>query len=436
MKTFKKSLSLFLCVCLFASIAVVAAFPASANYGDELHRPIVSEIVPSDVETQTFYFYMPEAWRNEYNDAYDGVSLDSCKAGIYWWEGTANCETAENQNGTGHGWPGYVITETDPSNPNVYVVKVPKDVYQIIFNNTVDGGSDQEAPIYTKAIQTVNVGTEFYSPGEDGYDFYPEGNDGFDGMIYVCNPNAIEINDYSGKETYKGVWFYYYGNGEYGINKERVEGEVYKDGKFPPYGLQIDESVEVEVGSVANITCNDNSATVEVEDPSIAEVIKDETLGTFSVKGLKAGTTKISFTVIKEKKDPDTGEVTRTPDTKYCTVTVKAKPAPKPPVVTKKANPMNVKAKALSVKLKNAKKKAQTFTAKKAFNFKKKAQGTVTYKKVSGDKKLSITKAGKITLKKVTKAKTYSFKVKVTAAGNKNYKTKSQTVTVTIKVKK
>ena len=306
MKTFKKSLSLFLCVCLFASIAVVAAFPASANYGDEVHRPLVTDVVPADEVTNTFYFYMPEAWRNEYNDAYDGASLDSCKAGIYWWDGTGSCEDAENQNGTGKGWPGHIIPDTDPADSNIFVVNVPIDVYTIIFNNTVDGGSDQDAPIYTKAIQTENIGTEFYSPAdengvtEDGYGFYPDGTDSFDGMIYVCNPKAISKNEFSGKETYRGVWFYYYGNGEYGINEEPVEGEIYSNGEFPPYGFDVDAEVEVEVGKETVIGCNDSDATAVVEDPSVAEVVKDEETGLFTVKGIAPGTTKVTFTLLKD----------------------------------------------------------------------------------------------------------------------------------------
>ena len=440
MKTFKKSLSLFLCVCLFASIAVVAALPASANYGDDPHRPLLTETV-KDVETNTYYFYMPESWKNEYNDVYDGKSLDSCKAGVYWWEGSFQCEDAANQNGTGQGWPGYVITETDPADSNIYVAKVPTDVFTIVFNNTVNGTNDPDNPAYTKAIQTSNIVTDYYFPEDDKYGFYPDGSlevvgPSFNNMIYVCNPKDTDINEFSGKETYNGIWLFYYGNGEYGVNKERVEGEVYKNGEFPPYGLQVAESVEVEVGSEEVILCNDNAATAEVEDASIATVTKDAS-GVVKVKGVKAGTTTVTFTLVKEVVDKETGETTTKVETAVCKVTVTAKPAPKPPTVTKKANTMNVKANTLSAKLKNAKKKAQTFTAKKAFKFAKKAQGAVTYKKVSGDSKLSIAKnTGKITLKKVTKAKTYKIKVKVTAAGNKNYKSKSQTVTVKIKVKK
>jgi hypothetical protein len=227
MKTFKRSLSLVLSLCILASMAMVAAVTASANYGDEVRRPVVSEVVNSDpenqVKTNTLRFYMPSAWRNDLNDRYDGTSLDSCVAGIYWWSGSYTSE--DNHEGLDSGWPGFAITKTDEADSNIFVVDVPTDATTIIFNNTVDGGQDQADPKYVKAIQTENINTEGYDPGKDPYGFYPNGTIdedddstwNFDGMIYVSNPKAIEKNEFSGKETYKGCWFYYYGDGKYGI---------------------------------------------------------------------------------------------------------------------------------------------------------------------------------------------------------------------------
>ena len=70
-----------------------------------------------------------------------------------------------------------------------------------------------------------------------------------------------------------------------------------------------------------------------------------------------------------------------------------------------------------------------------------KAQGKVTYKKVSVikkkfAKKITVNKkTGKITVKKGLKKGTYKLKIKVTAAGTTAYKAGSKTVTVKIKVK-
>ena len=100
----------------------------------------------------------------------------------------------------------------------------------------------------------------------------------------------------------------------------------------------------------------------------------------------------------------------------------------------KKANTLVAKGKTATVKFANLKKKNQTVTAKKAFAISK-AQGAVTYKKASGNKKITVAKNGKITVKKGLKKGAYKVKVKVTAAGNANYKPATKTVTVTIKVK-
>ena len=102
--------------------------------------------------------------------------------------------------------------------------------------------------------------------------------------------------------------------------------------------------------------------------------------------------------------------------------------------VTKKANPMAVAVKKVTVSFKTLKKKNVSFAAKKAFTIKK-AKGKVTYKKTAGSKKIIVSKAGKITVKKGLKKGKYPIKVKVTAAGNKTYKAKSKTVKLTITVK-
>ena len=100
--------------------------------------------------------------------------------------------------------------------------------------------------------------------------------------------------------------------------------------------------------------------------------------------------------------------------------------------IKKKNNPMTVKAKTVSAKSK----KTTTIKKAKAFTIKN-AKGTVSFKKVSGNKKISINKKkGNITVKKGLKKGTYKFKVKVTAAGNTTYKPKSKTVIVKINVQK
>ena len=65
-----------------------------------------------------------------------------------------------------------------------------------------------------------------------------------------------------------------------------------------------------------------------------------------------------------------------------------------------------------------------------------KAQGTVTYKKSSGNANITVdSKTGKLTVKKGTKKGTYTIKVQVKAAGNTNYNASTKTVTLKVIVK-
>ncbi len=98
----------------------------------------------------------------------------------------------------------------------------------------------------------------------------------------------------------------------------------------------------------------------------------------------------------------------------------------------KKTNPVSVKISSKTVKYKKLKKKAVTVQALTV----KKAEGTVSYKKLSGSKKITVNKkTGKITIKKGTKKGTYKVKIRIKAAGNDGYKSKTISKTVKIKVK-
>ena len=102
--------------------------------------------------------------------------------------------------------------------------------------------------------------------------------------------------------------------------------------------------------------------------------------------------------------------------------------------ITKANNPITAKSKTATVKYSKLKKKNQTVERKNAITVSKE-QGSVTYAKSSGNKKITVSKAGKITVKKGLKKGTYKVKIKVSAAGNATYKAGSNTVTVKIKVK-
>jgi DNA-entry nuclease len=81
-----------------------------------------------------------------------------------------------------------------------------------------------------------------------------------------------------------------------------------------------------------------------------------------------------------------------------------------------------------SFKASAVKKKSQSFSIGCT------AKGTVTYKKISGSGKLSVSKKGKVTVAKGTAAGTYKIRVKITAAASGNYKSKSITKTIVARV--
>lgn len=184
----KKLMSVILAAVLVLSMGTVAMASVSAD------------ALPAKADGYNrYYFYMPENWANDY----------ATTAGIYWWEGTDACSS----------WPGYVANATDVE--GVYYYDVNQDVTTIIWNNAIDGGTDSEQAIYTAAYQTKNIGSEYYDPGESAN--YPDGTDNFDEMIYVVDTSKTEVNDFSGKSTFAGEWFYYYGNGEYGYTPEKSD---------------------------------------------------------------------------------------------------------------------------------------------------------------------------------------------------------------------
>jgi len=102
--------------------------------------------------------------------------------------------------------------------------------------------------------------------------------------------------------------------------------------------------------------------------------------------------------------------------------------------IKKAANPITVKAKSPAVQASKVRQGDQAIIAKDAYTVSK-AKGKVAYEKVSGNKMITVSSAGKITVKKGLKKNAYAVKVKVSAKGNANYKAGSQTVSVKVSVK-
>ena len=99
------------------------------------------------------------------------------------------------------------------------------------------------------------------------------------------------------------------------------------------------------------------------------------------------------------------------------------------------ANPMTVSPRTYKLKYKKIKKKAKAVARSKVLTIKN-AKGILTFKKLSGNKKILINaKNGVVTVKKKLKRGTYKVKVQVTSSGDANYTKKIKTVTFKIKIK-
>lgn len=239
----KKLVSLLLAGSVVASMAAIASVSASAIIDSN------GCYAPGDnvtCGTHRYYFALPNTWLSEYSDT----------AGAYWWSGTDACGAVDGTGGDLK-WPGYKAQRDDYKSENygLYYIDCPTDVSMIIWNNYTDGGEDKEAPIYLTAKQSNDAPAEFYvADDSDLYDqdwfdemeesysgdkaklgdfadnfFYDEKYDlgfamNFDNMIFVA-PAEPNGENFQGKPTYNGDWYFYYGNGEYGTYPTKEEAE-------------------------------------------------------------------------------------------------------------------------------------------------------------------------------------------------------------------
>lgn len=243
----KKLVSLLLAGSVVASMAAIASVSASA---------IIDEngcYAPGDnVEaTYRYYFALPNTWLCSFTDT----------AGIYWANGTDACGAVDGTGGS-LAWPGYKAQRDDYSSNNygLYYVDCPTDVPYVVWNNYVNGGTDKTAEIYLTAKQSNDAKTEGYCDGDselydtewfeemyesftgdkaklgnfadnffyDLENFDEEGFDSFtfnmDNMIFVV-PSSPNGENFEGKPTYNGEWYFYYGDGWYGTYPTKEESE-------------------------------------------------------------------------------------------------------------------------------------------------------------------------------------------------------------------
>lgn len=256
----KKLISIIVSCALVLSLALVGVIGVSAAI-DTDGRYVPSKGVE---ETRKLYFLMPESWKSEKYNAND--------AGAYWWNGSDPCGSLDGTS-VGPAWPGYKMQVENAEN-NIFYVDLPTDVPNIIFNNYLNGGErtvDEETGKVTfqfgeeqfkAAKQSVDVLCQYYSEGDNEHydnlldgEFWAkaqealDGNDksffgdfadnffedpdwgismNFNNMIYVTDPNNTSVS-VTGKETYAGEFYFYYG-----LNEETGK---YEYGSLPNYDM-------------------------------------------------------------------------------------------------------------------------------------------------------------------------------------------------------
>ena len=284
----KKLISMLLSIAMVLSVAVVGITGVSAAIDND-GRYVPSESVE---ETHRIYFLMPESWKSE--------EFNATEAGAYWWSGSDACGSIDGTS-VGAPWPGYKMQVENAEN-NIFYLDLPTDVPIIIFNNYLNGGERTEdaetgkvtfqfgEEQFKAAKQTKDVYCAYYSEGDNTHydelldgDFWEQaqkaidGNDktffgkfadnffedpdwgismNFNNMIYVTDPKNVSVGELSGKETYGGEFYFFYG-----LNEETGE---YEYGSLPNYEMAEENGLVYTISGI-----NTEEPTDHTYDPSI-----------------------------------------------------------------------------------------------------------------------------------------------------------------------
>lgn len=294
----KKLISIIVSCALVLSLALVGVIGVSAAI-DTDGRYVPSKGVE---ETHKIYFLMPESWKSEKFNASD--------AGAYWWNGSDPCGSLDGTS-VGPAWPGYKMQVENAEN-NIFYLDLPTDVPNIDFNNYLNGGTrteDKETGKVTfqfseeqfkAAKQTVDVLCQYYSEGDNAYydelldgEFWTKAQEALDGndksffgdfadnffedpewgismklndMIYVIDPNNV-AESVTGKETYGGEFYFYYGLNE--------ETGVYEYGSLPNYDMAKEAGLVQKLDKNATPATPDQAATTAPSDNNKSDSTKN-----------------------------------------------------------------------------------------------------------------------------------------------------------------
>ena len=301
----KKLISIIVSCALVLSLALVGVIGVSAAI-DTDGRYVPSEGVK---ETHKVYFLMPESWKSEKFNAND--------AGAYWWNGSDPCGSLDGTT-VGPAWPGYKMQVENAEN-NIFYLDLPTDVPNIDFNNYLNGGErtvDEKTGKVTfqfgeeqfkAAKQTVDVLCQYYSEGDNDYydnlldgEFWAKAQEALDGndktffgkfadnffedpdwgismyltnMIYVIDPSNTSVS-VTGKETYAGEFYFYYG-----LNEETGK---YEYGSLPNYDMAKEAGL---VQSVDKNATPDQAATTAPSSDKKDDNKTDSTKNTVPTAG-------------------------------------------------------------------------------------------------------------------------------------------------------
>ena len=281
----KKLISMLLSIAMVLSVAVVGISGVSAAVDSN------GCYVPSEgVETHRIYFAMPNSWKS--------AKYGADSAGIFWWNGS---DTDGFVEGTERlAWPGYKMQVENAEN-NIFYLDLPTDVANIIFNNYLNGGERTEdaetgkvtfefgEEQFKAAKQSADVLCQYYSEGDNSYydnlldgKFWAKAQEALDGndktflgkfadnffedpdwgismnltnMIYVIDPNNTSVSA-TGKETYAGEFYFFYGFNE--------ETGYYEYGDLPNYEMAEENGLVYTISGI-----NTEEPTDPTYDPSI-----------------------------------------------------------------------------------------------------------------------------------------------------------------------
>lgn len=208
-----------------------------------------SQFVLDNYGVNNLRFALPGAWIGEKDSpARQTWEKYGSEAGLYWWSYVDNPDDYPDVNG--HGWPGWKMKKEEGA-VNLYNTLCPKETPSLIFSNFIDGGMDPNYPELDAAMQTKDLSMqEYYAEYESFYypkefwdyikEKYPDGNipEGVfgeygknffddsgicfypDNMVFVVdtvNTDRAQVSPVSPKAGLDGSFYFYYGNGEFGI---------------------------------------------------------------------------------------------------------------------------------------------------------------------------------------------------------------------------